>query len=205
MCRDIHADVQEVTLMEDLERYRTRACALGAADAVVIAASQIVVDERVQGKCLIPRCENYGHSAHCPPTLPPLDEVRRIIARYHWGVLLKIEVPTDVSVKKDIIWRTQELDIVCNLESEAYYDGYYLAMGISALPCKSTLCPTVACAALTPGGHCPYPFRARPSLQGLGIDVIRLVNGVGWTLYPVGTKTTADTHPISLIGLVLIH
>jgi len=202
----IKVDVLEATLMEDLERYQTRARALGASDAVVMAVPHLVVDERVRAKCLIPRCENYGHSANCPPMLPPLDEVRRIIALYHWGILFKIEVPADVSMKKDSVWRTQELNIVCTLESEAYYDGYYFAMGLSALPCKSTLCPTAACAALSPGGQCSYPFRARPSLQGLGIDVIRLANGARWTLDPAGMKTTGDgISRISLIGLVLIH
>ena len=44
--------VSDEALRADLERYRRKALELGAADAKVIPASWVVVDERVRMKCL---------------------------------------------------------------------------------------------------------------------------------------------------------
>ena len=73
----IRMDMQEARLAEDLERYRQKALALGASQALVVRAEDIPVDDRVTLKCRIPRCFGYGAGAHCPPHTMKPSELRR--------------------------------------------------------------------------------------------------------------------------------
>jgi len=51
---------------------------LGAADAKVIPASDVVVEDRVALKCRA-GCISYGKKLTCPPHVPTPDEFRRIL------------------------------------------------------------------------------------------------------------------------------
>ena len=50
------------TLQANLARYRELALALGAADAAIVRASDVVIDERVRLKCVVPRCLRAGET-----------------------------------------------------------------------------------------------------------------------------------------------
>lgn len=63
--RRITRDVPEAVLLDDLERYRVKAIELGATDAQIVRAGDVVVDERVRMKCLVPRCHLVGESPNC--------------------------------------------------------------------------------------------------------------------------------------------
>jgi len=58
--RRIETSVSMEDLLADLGRYRQTAISLGAADARVIPANLVSVDERVRLKCAFPRCHLYG-------------------------------------------------------------------------------------------------------------------------------------------------
>ena len=45
-------------IKKDLERYRTMALEMGAADAAIIPSKEILIDERVR-TVLFPRCRSY--------------------------------------------------------------------------------------------------------------------------------------------------
>lgn len=62
----------------------------GADRAKVLPAREIVIDERVRLKCLVPLCPNYGRNLMCPPNLPSVEESRRIIRLYQWALLLQV-------------------------------------------------------------------------------------------------------------------
>ncbi len=47
--------VKEEELRKDLERFKEKALEFGASAAAVIPASQVIVEERVRMKCLVPR------------------------------------------------------------------------------------------------------------------------------------------------------
>jgi len=81
--------VPEKKLMADLKLLREKALELGASGAEIIPANQLVVDERVRLKCVVPRCLRAGETPNCPPNAPDLDLVRKAFARYSWGILLK--------------------------------------------------------------------------------------------------------------------
>jgi len=183
----------QALLRANLERYRALALELGASDAAIIPASDIVVDERVRLKCLVPRCRRAGETPNCPPNAPDLDLVRRAFDRFSWAILLKCDVgpiqdyapgsgTTREEKRRVLSFHRQGADIVYALERQAYKDGYHLALGLSGGSCKDYLCQGMLCQFLD-SGRCRFPQRARPAMEAMGIDVISLINKVGWQAY----------------------
>ena len=101
---------------------------------------------------------------------------------------------------------TSILDIVSKLESAAFYDGHYLAVGFSAGSCFSSLCdPNLGCQILK-GENCWFPLKARLSMEAVGIDVYGLIASSGRDIYPYGSDANPKDIPVAnLVGLVLIQ
>jgi predicted metal-binding protein len=181
------------TLQADLARYRELALELGATAAAVIPAGDVVVDERVRLKCLVPRCLRAGETPNCPPNVPDLDLIRRAFSRCSWAVLFKCDVgpieayapgagKTKEEKRRVLSFHRPSSDVVYGLERQAYKDGYHLAMGFGGGSCKDYLCQGMLCQFLD-SGRCRFPHRARPAMEAMGIDVISLVNRAGWKAY----------------------
>lgn len=213
MSRRIMENVPNEIVQRDLERYRQRAIELGATDARVITTDIIPVDERVRAKCVYPRCPWYGTNANCPPHATDIETVRRIINKYHYAILTRIELPGELmtetepeNAKQRRQAITKNYELVSKVESEAFYDGYHLALGLAAGPCKPIFCPDKECSALVLGQGCRNPLKARASMEGEGIDAYTLATRVGWDIYPVGKTTAASSVPHgTILGLVFIY
>lgn len=191
--RPLGAVTDEGRLIADLERYSALALEWGASGAAVIPAAQVVIDERVRLKCVVPRCLRAGETPNCPPYAPDLDLVRRALGRFSWAVLLKCDVEpleayapsvgaTKAEKRRVLSFHQQSGEIVYRLERQAYKDGYHLAMGFGGGSCKDHLCKGLLCQFLD-SGRCRFPHRARPAMEAVGIDVIGLINEVGWQSY----------------------
>jgi len=210
--RKIEARVSPDRLAQDLEQLRCKAIELGAADAKVITADQVIIDERVRMKCSYPKCAAYGTNAHCPPHAPDLDMARKVVARYQYGVLYSTVVPSDIyagvdaSKQKMFIESMKDLNSIAGeVESAAFYMGYHLALGFSAGPCKAVFCRGIDCSVLTTGRGCRAKMRARGSMEGFGMDVFGLAARVGWDIYPCGYRSKPEDIPHGrAIGLVLV-
>jgi predicted metal-binding protein len=61
------------------------ACTLGAKEAKVIPASDVVVENRVLLKCRA-GCIGYGKKLTCPPYVPTPDEFRKILSEYRYAL-----------------------------------------------------------------------------------------------------------------------
>lgn len=211
MARKIVERVPEGQLQEDLERYRRLALELGATDARVITTDMVVVDERVRVKCTYPKCEWYGTSINCPPYAMEPEQTRKLVEKFGYAIFFRLKVPTDTLVaptgeqlevhKRN---RKKRLDIVDKLESTAFYDGYYLAVGFGGGSCKSMLCPQDDCRALVQGKACRHPLLARSAMEGVGMDVYLMATKVGWDIYPLGHSPSDAPHG-SLTGIVFIY
>ena len=86
--------------------------------------------------------------------------------------------------QRALSFHRQSSDLVYELERQAYQDGYHLSMGFGGGSCKDYLCHGVICQFLD-SGRCRFPHRARPAMEAMGIDVISLINRVGWKAYPM--------------------
>jgi predicted metal-binding protein len=198
----------------DLERYCQLAVERGA-EAKVLPAKDIVIDERVPQKCQSPRCSSYGTCANCPPHYEPhLDDVRKLFGKYQYAIVFRIPVDPklmcgrrDEEQQKAFATITQACqDLVLDIESAAFYDGYYLAFGFGGGACKHTRCASVECAALAPGGKCRFPLKARASGEALGVDFYQTAIRCGWDVYPIGKSSDPASIPGkgNRIGMVLI-
>jgi len=211
--RKVSRRPSQARLRSDAEKYRKRALELGAADAKVIPASHVVVDERVRLKCAVPRCHLYAECVNCPPYTPPPSQMRRILRKYKYAVLFKTNVSPMTDFVDDEKWHIGHMahqrkihEIASTIEGLAFNDGHYFAAGFAAGGCKTALCSGQICQFLD-SGRCRFPLKARPSMEGVGIDVFHLVTKVGWDVYPIAVR---DVDPESVgcaisVGIVFIH
>ena len=183
----------EETVRADLEHFRELALQLGASEAACVPAGDVIIDERVRLKCVIPRCIRAGETPNCPPYAPDLDLIRRALGRFSWAILFKCNVEpigeyapgrgtTKAEQRRVLDFHQKSGEVVCALERQAYKDGYHLAMGLGGGSCKDYLCHGQICQFLD-SGRCRFPHRARPAMEAMGIDVVALINKVGWQAY----------------------
>ena len=197
---------------------------MGASEVVIIKASDVVVDDRVIMKCLVPRCANYGTNLMCPPNIISVEDFRRALKAYHRAMLIKVvaskERPNELSNENSVseIWQVanninktgettplveyikalrsgQEklYKILSQLESIGLRQGHSFIAGFAAGGCA--LCDQ--CVGSHSGLPCRYPFQARPSMEGVGIDVVSTCNNAGLEL-------EFNKQHNSWIGLVLV-
>lgn len=211
MVRAFIVDVDEDTLKADLARFCQRALELGATDARVIPAEWITIDERVRLKCMIPPCPNYNRCGNCPPHTPEPEFMRKAVSRYRWAVLFKNDVPAedvaDISryYPHGKLHQRKTDEIAAKLETTAFADGYRFALGLGAGGCRDTLCNGGLCQMLD-SGRCPHILMSRPSIEGVGIDAVDLINRVGWTIYPVYRTMDPSVVPSGIsVGMVFIY
>jgi len=172
---------------------------LGATDAASLDAKSVVVDERARLKCCIPICKNYGLSLMCPPNVMSVKDFGEMLAKYNYAILIQIEVPIPPEMKKEIqkaedlaaLYKsTKFLDsyrktfdpvksklyrIVHKVEAKAFALGYRFAAGFTAGSCK--LCKE--CVAISSHEPCRQPYRARPPMEAVGIDVFKTAENAG--------------------------
>lgn len=147
----------------------------GATEAKIIPAREIVVDERVILKCQVPLCKEYGRHLLCPPHSPSLAQFREALKKYSRALLIQLRTPKDQlstkseeSLKDAIYARANELhEIVNGVEKLAQELDLTFAAGFIGGACK--LCEP--CVGVKSGKPCKYPFKARPSMEAVGIDV----------------------------------
>ena len=211
MIKKISLNYDDDLLKSNLKRYVKLAMDSGASDAAVVPASQIVVDERVRMKCRFPLCSEYGSCMNCPPNTGTIAESRERIALYQFAIVMKLDRPGEriagAAARGDE--GVEDLKLLCKIisdvESAAFYDGYYFATGFSSASCHFVWCRGLECQAIT-GKGCRNRARAYTSMESVGIDVFRLIASLGWDIYPIGMSAAADMFPHgSRCGMVLIH
>jgi len=199
---------------KNFEELKSLALKLGANDAFVIPASEIVLENRTVLKC---RFGCIGWISHvCPPMIPTVDEFRIMLQEYSWVMLVdwKTSVKLDADIS-DIFTRLSfesggsELDKkyveqmkniirdrkeiiqpgTLQLEKEAWKMGYTMAFG--TFPGMCTMCASddytkVEC--VEKGvSLCKYYTAIRPCLMGLGVRLDKTLGKLGIDLprFPV--------------------
>ncbi len=203
----------------DLEVLCKLAKELGATNAVSLNAKDVVVDERVRLKCLVPPCDDYGLNLMCPPYVMSVQEFRKVLSKYEWAMLIQIEASITAEMKNEIqqagdvaaLYESKKFmdiynktfspirlklhRIVNKVEAQASMLGYRFATGFKAGSCK--LCPE--CTVRNPKGICRHPYQSRPSMEAVGIDVFKTAKNAGLPFeIPIKNKAVWN-------GLVLIN
>lgn len=155
---------------------------------------KIIPRQSIRMKCQIPLCRHYGVCKICPPQIPGVEEFKEALKSYEGAFIIvyKERLKTEEEYKKDYASELKLGEIVNALEAAAFSLGYYEAMGLGIGGCK--LCPT--CAPV--GEPCRHPRKARPSPEGLGVDITELAREAG---VPVEWPPKKYIH---LLGLLLV-
>ncbi|MEM3069102.1 MAG: DUF2284 domain-containing protein, partial [Nitrososphaerales archaeon] len=183
----------------NFKRFCELAKDLGALDARIISARDIVINDRTRLKCQY-GCPFYNHYLTCPPFSPTIEQSKRLIDGYDWALLFTVRFSSSApesfftgrthSIKNMVILQK----IAAELERQLYLAGYDSAFGMACGPCL--LCDECV---LQPG-KCKYPSIARPPSEALGIDVGKTVGKVGYKL----KVATSPSDTVDIFGLVLI-
>lgn len=148
--------------------------------AKLIQTKDVVVDERVRFQCSFSGCREYGKRLMCPPNTPEVEDFRKLLFRYFMAMLVQVE--GTLTDKENWLPETDELTLklheaVYKIEKKAFSLGFPFAAGLIGGPCK--LCDK--CAGLQ-NSTCIHREKARPSMEGLGIDVMATCKNAGWDL-----------------------
>ena len=157
------------------------ALTIGAADAKLIRAKDVVVQDWVRLKCQY-GCGGYGKSLTCPPYSPSPEQTRRILTGYSTAILMRLP---DESMASH--------DLIAKLERSLFLAGYYSAFGLTAGPCERCKKCNLE--------HCVHPRLARPSMEACGIDVYATARKNGFC---IEVRKTTEDNP-TYFGLVLVE
>lgn len=183
----------------------------GARAAKIISARMVVVDERVRLKCEVPRCAKFNQYLTCPPHVMTVATFARILAHYEWCLLVQVEAEhvdsadkssgrIDGQVLKEHLRRHRPyqlklLNIIERIEAAAFKSGMRFAAGFTGGEC--VLCEQ--CVENRMSDPCRHPFRARPPMEGVGIDVIQTAQNAGLPIHLSSSENVLWT------GLVLLE
>jgi len=165
-------------LEEHLQALCANAAVYGASKVAPVPTELVIVDPRVNFKCQVPLCKHYGRSHICPPRVMDSERFAKVLARYRFAILVQVSQPVlESGIDRERLMREQvrKLDeVVAKLERDAFLFGYRFAAGLGGGPCPH--CDE--CSAIK-GEECRSPFQARPSMESLGIDVIKTAENAG--------------------------
>lgn len=164
----------------DLERYCALAIEAGATHAKQIHPSSVVTAPWVRLKCQF-GCPGYGKGYCCPPHSPTPEQTRSILDSYHRAILFHMEHPERPERGK--IGR-KYLDALVELEGQMFKDGYYKALVFVAGGCRNCR----KCGVLE-DKPCEFPGKARPSMEGCGMDVYQTARNNGFFIQTLRERT----------------
>lgn len=168
----------------------------GATHCQFIPSARLLIpEEKIRRFCIENKCGCYGNHLMCPPFVGTIPEAAEKISAFTNAILIQyskcLNVRTD-TVGLNATKRTLH-DII--LKTEHYLQtnmGSAALLGLIGGSCE--LCNP--CAGFM-GKPCPYPSRARTSMEALGIDVIALLERLD-----LDGKFYADK--ITWTGMILI-
>jgi predicted metal-binding protein len=189
----------------------------GAADAKIIPANQVVIEDRVVLKCK--SCNHYGETLACPPYTPTAEQFRKIVSEYSYAMFMKFTTSascgpevypylmtyqTNPSLSQDIKdkaakfwqeWKDSKhkmLVSVVDLEKAAMKQGYSLAMAFISGHCQ--LCEKCN----TESQICRHPELMRISEDAIGLNVKKTAANAG-IKYQFPFASSAESFGLLLI------
>jgi len=192
------------------DRLTTVARETGATAARPLPSGLVVLDERVRLKCEVPRCAGYGRYLTCPPHVMSVADFGRVLSRYRWCLLVQVEAKgidsTDKAagrIDRTILVQSNDphrpfkrklLEVVETVEAAAFKEGMRFAAGLVGGSC--VLCDK--CVDNRETDPCRHPFRARPAMEAVGIDVFETASLAGLPIHLSSPRSVLWT------GLVLL-
>lgn len=195
---------------------RQAAMNLGATEAKIIPATEVVVENRVPLKCKT-GCSTYGTRLTCPPHVPTPDEFRKILSEYRYTLLVKFtstaktepgiicslqknmfdpkadpgnRKKAEAFMKEYVEGNTGRLLAMIELEKTAFNAGYTLALALVNGSCR--LCESCN----VKGGVCLHPTMARIPEHAVGINMKKTAEKAGM---PIAFPVTEYPEPMAIL------
>lgn len=146
----------------------------GFSDFRWIDPAEIVVAQWVRQKCIF-GCDSYGKNASCPPNTPSIAECRTFFREYRIGTIFHFENRFEEPDDRHGWTRKVNLDLI-SLEREVFLKGYHKAFLLFMDCCN--LCKECA----KTRNVCRNRKLARPSPEGMGVDVFTTVRQFGFPI-----------------------
>ena len=143
-----------------------------------IDPSEIVIAQWVRMKCMF-GCPNYGSKAGCPPQTPSVPECERFFKEYSSAVFFHIRVQFDDPEDRFNWYKDMTLKLV-ELERRVFLAGFERALFLLFGGCQ--LCEECT----IERSLCKQPRLARPSAEGMAVDVYSTVRKLG---FPISVRT----------------
>jgi predicted metal-binding protein len=190
-----------------IKRLSKRATDIGASDAKVIPLDIVAIEDEVLEMCRKPHCDGYGKSINCPPHVMKPKEFREFVKQYDHAVVFKIDVSIEdmMSEKRNEAFR-MIYAIASTLETMAKDEGFEHSIGFAAGSCKPVFCRAhKVCQALSNKSSCRNASVARPSMEAVGINVVKLIRDAGWEIQAIDKGCNPESiSNVVLSGLVLV-
>ena len=184
-----------MTIEKALEDYCQQAIDSGATNALVTQPNRIVTAPWVQLKCQF-GCPRYGYFYTCPPHTPTSEYTRKILDSYNRVLLFQLQWTKGEQSGREI---SKYMDNVVSMEIEMFLDGFYRAFSMLCGPCILCRHKESGCGILHEE-PCRFPGKARPSMEGCGIDVFQTAHNHG---FPLKTTRTEE-EPRNLYSIILV-
>jgi predicted metal-binding protein len=163
------------TLMIDRQHLEDLFREHGFDDFRWIGGADIVVARWVRMKCIF-GCDGYGQSVACPPNCPPVTECERFIHEYSQAVIFHFaKTVADEEERKK--WCREVSGRLLEMERTVFLGGHHKAF---MMPMSSS-CPQCPECVGDPQ-DCPHPGTARPTPEGLGVDLFATARSIGYPL-----------------------
>ncbi len=153
--------------MEDRGRIESMFGNYGFADFKWIDPKDIVIAQWVRTKCMF-GCANYGKRVCCPPNVPSIPECKQFFSEYATGVIFHFAKASDkLDDHRD--WARETNQALLRAERDVFLLGHEKAFLLPMSLCS--LCEE--CTGVRE--ECKNPKSARPTPEGMGIDVYSTV------------------------------
>lgn len=191
---------------ERIEALAEIARELGADDASLLEAAEIVVRDNLAALCRT-GCPNYGKSMSCPPHVAGPEELRRLAAAGRHALVVRLDATRDEMLsakRREVMQRLHR--IVAGVERAARERGFDQARAFAGGGCKDLFCADHQdCRVLAGRGECRNPDLARPSMSGFGVDVSLLAQSAGWGQEAIGPESWSKGDTLlPAYGLILL-
>ena len=148
----------------------------GIDTCVEFSPELLVPEARIRDFCLENKCGNYGNNYMCPPYVGSLEEITDRFTMFRYGVLLQYSQLMDVENDEEGVKNAKITfhNKILRLEEFLRSERIEPVWGMIGGSCR--LCEVCQAKIDKP---CPFPDRARASLESLGVDVLALLDRLG--------------------------
>ena len=158
-------------------KFEELAAHLGIETCLAFNPRLLIPEERIRALCCENKCGNYSTNYTCPPYVGSLEKTRAKLGNFQSGLLLQYSKEIDVKGNRKGVIKTR-----------TYFHRKILRMEKTLLAARDANkvwgiiggnCGLCAVCKARSNELCPYPDKARMSLESIGIDVLGLLDKLG--------------------------